>query len=527
MIRTNTLKHWIESRGLQGLSLAPRLSDLIKPDEMADREIVVTRICDAIRKGEEICVFGDFDCDGIGACVILTEGIRALGGRVTPMLASRYDGGYGFSDAACDKVLSGGFTLLVTLDCGSSDHVRLRRLHGKCDALVIDHHLVPDEPLPAMGFINPHRPECGFPFKWLCSAGLALNVVAGLRANLGSNLNLKQWFDVCAISTIADVAPLIGDNRILVAHGLESIRRKERVGLAALLDKSKIDFKFALTGGDVSWRIAPLMNAPGRLQAPDIIVQLLMIKDAAEAEELATEVARLTQIRRDMTDEIGLAAEAQIQAAGWQQDPALVVGDDSWNHGIVGITAGRLAEKYGRPTVVFGSHGSGSVRGPAGSKLHTMLTECKDFLVKFGGHQAAAGCSIDYTRLSEFREAFCQAALKHPSEPPPEDVNRLLVDSRDSLRDILKDLELLEPCGEGNPRPEFVVEGRVTKAKVVTGNHLSLEVQLPGGQLLKGFKVASGDLAKTLKGQVKLIGDLRPTSFGKAGVEIFIQEIEQ
>lgn len=527
-MKTRTLKHWIERRGLQTLDLRPKLSSLAKPDLMEDRSVVITRLVQAIRAGELIAVAGDYDVDGMTATAIMAETLRALGGRVSTFQASRFAGGYGLSDTVCDKILASGASVLLTCDFGSSDHPRLERIKSAgIDALVIDHHLVPAEPLPVLGFINPHKPTCGFEFKDLCSGGLAFNIAAGLRTALGADLDPKQFLDLAALATIADVMPLIGDNRLIVSAGLEKIREARRPGVRVLLEIAKLDTKFPFTGRDIAFRIAPLLNAPGRLGPPDIIVQLLMARDLGEAKELGLEVQRLAEVRRQVTAEIQAQAEEEIEAAGWQRDAAIVVGREEWNHGIVGITAGRLTEKFGKPTVVVGSEGRGSVRGPAGSRLHQALTECKDTLVKFGGHQAAAGCEVEFSRLEDFRVAF-NAAIARQLPYPKVDKSDLdlLADPSDSLRDILYDLNLLEPCGEGNPRPRMVIEGYVAQAKEVKGKHLSFEIERPGGDRLKCFKVATkGFSVRDLKGNVRVYGDLKHTSFGHVGVECFVEEV--
>ncbi|MCA9618977.1 MAG: DHH family phosphoesterase, partial [Myxococcales bacterium] len=204
--------------------LDPKLSHLTPPDAMADLDAGASRITRAIRNRERICVFGDYDCDGITSAAILSEVIATLGGDVTALVANRFAGGYGLSEMALDRVRATGASLLVTCDCGSSDHARLAAARkAGIDAVVIDHHLVPDEPLPAVAFLNPHRPDCGFPYKGLASCGLALFVAAALRRQLDPKLDIRRWLDLVAVGTIADVAPLDGDNRALVRAGLRVI----------------------------------------------------------------------------------------------------------------------------------------------------------------------------------------------------------------------------------------------------------------------------------------------------------------
>src|SRR5580658_1726658 len=206
--------------------LDPRLAHLTAPDTMRDRDAAIERIARAVRAKERICVFGDYDADGITAAALLTDVLRTLGAEIAPLLADRFDGGYGLSDRALDRILDVRPSLLITCDCGSTDHERLERARlAGIDVIVIDHHRVPDAPLPAVAFLNPHRPGCPFVYKGLASVGLALSVGAGVRAALGVALDMRRWLDFVAIGTIGDVAPLDGDNRPLVRAGLAVLAR--------------------------------------------------------------------------------------------------------------------------------------------------------------------------------------------------------------------------------------------------------------------------------------------------------------
>ncbi|HSC89670.1 MAG TPA: DHH family phosphoesterase, partial [Polyangiaceae bacterium] len=231
--RTRTLRVQLARLGLgEGTAererfLRPRLAELTRPDAMVDRSTAARRLARAVRENERIVVFGDYDCDGMTATAILTDALRELGASsVTPVLASRFAGGYGLSARALERVLEAEPSLVITCDCGSSDHPSLERLRQRgVDAVVIDHHLVPAEPLPALAFLNPHRPDCGFAYKGLASCGLAFSVVAALRSELGAQLDPKGYLDLVAIGTIADVAPLDGDNRALVRAGLAQLAK--------------------------------------------------------------------------------------------------------------------------------------------------------------------------------------------------------------------------------------------------------------------------------------------------------------
>jgi single-stranded-DNA-specific exonuclease len=512
--------------------LNPRLADLTRPDAMADRAVVAERLARAVRQGELVAIFGDYDCDGITSCAIMTEVLRALGGRAIPLIASRFDGGYGVSGAAAERILGTRASVLVTCDCGSSDHVALRALKARgLDVIVIDHHLVPDEPLPAIGFLNPHRHDCGFAYKGLASCGLALSIAAALRKALGVELDVRYWLDLVAVGTVADVAPLDGDNRALVRAGLEAILKARRPGMQALLEVAKINREGPLTGRDVAFRIAPHINAPGRLGSADIALDLLLARDLAEARSLAATLEQISDRRRTLSEEMFVDACGEIERGGFANDAAIVVGRSGWNPGIVGIVAGRLVDRYQRPVIVVGMEegsGRGSVRGPIGARLHDALSEASDVLVRFGGHQQAAGLEVLAERLGSLRARFVDAVARQVSSPRAESPGGELMplDAGDDPLAVLADLGRLEPCGFRNPRPRIVVEGRVASAREVKNGHLKLELLLDNRRRLDCFAPRRGELASSLAGRVRVVGDLRHNGFsGVAAAEVLVDEV--
>ena len=530
-----TLGELLERRGHEGLEatrrfLNPRLSELTAPDAMADRSLAAERMARAIRAGELIAVFGDYDCDGMTSAAIFTEALRKLGGDVTPVLASRFDGGYGFSGAALARVLALDPGLVVTCDCGSSDHATLEELRAQgVDAVVVDHHLVPEQPLPVLAFLNPHRPGCAFPYKWLASCGLALSVLAAVRAELGQALDLRPLLDLVAIGTIGDVAPLDGDNRALVRAGLKVLGEAGRPGVRALLELAKIDPGSPLSAEDVAFRIAPRLNAPGRLGAPDLAVQLLLAKDLDTAHSLAAEIEQRQLERRAVQDRMLEEALAEVEREQYRGRPAVVIGREGWNHGIVGIVAGRLAADLKRPVVVIGFEngiGRGSVRGPKGSQLHDALSACAPLLRRFGGHQAAAGLEVAFEQLDALRAAFEAACAAQPLVQGEGDQPCVRFAPGDNLSRVLSDLAQLEPCGESNPAPALALTGRVVSAREVTGGHLKLELSLDGGERLSAFGIGMGFRAEGLKGDVAVSGRLRPDRYrGGSAIELKLDKI--
>jgi single-stranded-DNA-specific exonuclease len=389
--------------------LDARLRGLSSPEDMADRALASERIARAIRAGERIVVFGDYDVDGTTSAVILSEVIAALGGEVRTLIADRFKGGYGLSEEAVDRCLSEGPGLLVTCDCGSSDHERIAKANAAgVDVIVVDHHLVPDEALPAFAFLNPHRPECSFAYKGLCSAGLAFSLGAALRTELGAKLDLRAWLDLVAIGTIADVAPLTGDNRRLVRAGLMAIGSpKSRPALAALRQAAKIPESAQLTARDVAFRFAPRLNAPGRLGVADLTLRFLTAKSAKEAWRLLEDVEARNDERKTLTQQATEEACAQVvELYGESPEEGVVVASDSWHRGVVGIVAARLVDSFGVPAVVIafdGEHGHGSVRTIQNIDVYRALADCAPHLSAWGGHRAAAGLALSKRNLDAFR----------------------------------------------------------------------------------------------------------------------------
>jgi single-stranded-DNA-specific exonuclease len=513
--------------------LEPRLAHLTPPDEMLDRSALAERLAEAIQKAERIVVFGDYDCDGITSTAILASAIEALGGAVVVELASRFEGGYGLSSRALERVLAHAPTLVVTCDCGSSDHESIRELGRRnIDCLVIDHHLVPEAPLPARAFLNPHRKECPFAYKGLASCGLALSIVAELRRRLGSKLDLRQYLDLVAIGTIADVAPLDGDNRALVRAGLRLLEQVERPGLRALMKRAKFEPGAPISAEDVAFRIAPRLNAPGRMGSPMVALRLLLETDEFRAEALADDLEALQIARRAAQERIVQQAEEDIELAGWKDEAAFVLGRPEWNVGIVGIVAGKLAERFGRPVVVYGADGEvgrGSVRGPAGAPLFDFVSAASEHLLRFGGHQAAAGLEVALSQVESFRTAFVAAVTAHAGgtvSGVDEPSAVLLLDDGDDPLDVARELRLLEPCGCANPAPTLGVAGRLAFAREVRGGHLRIEITLPRGERICGFAPGQAHAAKTLAGSVLLVGSLRTSMFsGRERVEVLVSSI--
>jgi single-stranded-DNA-specific exonuclease len=514
--------------------LDPRLAHLTPPALMKDRAEAAERIVRAVRAGETIAVFGDYDADGVTSAALMTDVLRTLGGRVATLVADRFEGGYGLSDAALARVVATGATLLVTCDCGTSDHPRLHDAKKRgLDVVVIDHHRVPDEPLPALAFLNPHRPDCGFAYKGLASVGLALSICAEVRARIGAQLDMRAWLDLVALGTIADVAPLDGDNRALVRAGLASLSRATRPGLRALAEIANPSLA-PVTGEDVAFRFAPRINAPGRLRKADLALALLLSTDAHEARGIAAEIDQVCDERKRIDRAMVAEAEEMLADPALAALPVIVLGRESWHPGVVGIAAGRLASKYGKPTIVVGflageRDGRGSVRGPAGFPLYSALSRCKDALLGFGGHEAAAGVHVDGTRVDALRDRFAEAcvALGLGEPRPCVPTADAVLDEEDDPARVLQDLARFEPCGHANPAPLVELpRARVASTRVMKERHLAIEAR-HGRASLRAFGYDLADRAPAVGSFVRLVGRLRRDDFrGNGAVELRVEILE-
>jgi single-stranded-DNA-specific exonuclease len=511
--------------------LSCRLAGLTQPDAMLDRGLAADRLVSAIRNRERIAVFGDYDVDGTTSAVILAGILEQLGGQVTVAVGNRWQGGYGLSDAALERVLATRPSLLVTCDCGSSDHERIAEARRRgVDVIVVDHHLVPEQPLPALAFLNPHRAECGFKYKGLASAGLVLSLGAAVRAALRSNIDLRDWLDLVALGTIADVAPLDGDNRRLVRAGLLRLASEDvRPGIAALRELAKLR-RGPLSAVDVAFRMTPLLNAAGRMSDPELTLSLLRARDIYEARQAAARIEQCNDDRKATEKRVTEQAMAQVvEIYGAAPSCGVVVAGDDFHRGVVGITAARIVDRFGVPAIVIGFEGAtghGSARAPNGFPLYGAIARCSASLTRFGGHDAAAGMSLDRSNLERFRADFSASSTVAQGGPPPHLIDVTLAAEHFSLPSA-NDLTLLEPLGAANAEPVFLVEeARVVEVGCVAEQHLKLELRV-GNRAFRAFGYDMAAIPLQVGNDVRAIGNLRPdTWMGGDRVELRLLELE-
>ena len=522
-----------------GCFLAPRLADLTAPDGMADLPLAASRIADAVTRGERIGVFGDYDVDGVASAALVASFLGEIGGTVHGEIANRFDAGYGLSPGTVERFASLGCTALVVLDCGTSDHEALRAAAARgIDVVVVDHHRIEGDLPRATAFINPHRPDCGFPDKSMAAVGLAFYFVAAVRRRLEERGCLEQGavdprrlLDLVALGTIADVVPLRGNNRILAAHGLRVLADTGRPGLRALMRVGRVR-AHRLRADHVAFQLAPRLNAAGRLGDAGKAYELLVAGREREAAEGAAELDRLTRERRVIEERVTDGARAIIDRQGLGEQPVIVVAGDGWHRGVLGIVAARLAETCGRPAFVVGfdgDRGVGSARAQGQLDLHGALSAVAGHLVRHGGHREAAGFTVERSRFPAFSEALLQHAGRHSTGPRPRPtVCDARIDAREIRLDLLKEIDRLGPFGHENPEPVFeVADLPVLGSRVVGGGHLKLELKTPSGAVgafgprMAGF---AGDLPPVIRVAASLSAD---DWGGQDGIELRLVEPPQ
>ena len=441
----------------ESLSLSPFL--------MKDMDRAASRIDRALRAGEHMAVFGDYDVDGITATAILVDYLRRRGGQVSHYIPRRIEDGYGLSADAMRTLHERGVSLVITVDCGITgvEEVDFAATLGM-DVVVTDHHECKDELPRAAAVVDPHRPDCPYPFKHLAGCGVALKLVLALGGEEQAEELLTRYCPLAAVGTVADVMRMAGENRTIVARGLAHITDNDFIGLQALLRETGLDQK-EITSVQIGYVLAPRINAAGRMGEADRAAELMLCKDPATARALARELCELNRQRQAVEQEIYAQAIEMIETLPADERHALVLADHQWHQGVVGIVASRLSEKYACPSFMIhisGHTGKGSCRSWGGFNLFAALEECSDLLLGFGGHELAAGFTIEEDKIPAFRRRMNQCVLRFMGGRPAAsalDVDVVL--RRPELVTLweVEQLRRLEPYGNGNERPLFSLLG--------------------------------------------------------------------
>ena len=489
----------------------PQLTDLINPFLMKDMDLAVDRLNDAIGRKERILVYGDYDVDGCTAVALVYKFLQQFYSNIDYYIPDRYDEGYGISEKSINHAHETGVSLIIILDCGikAIKEIAYAKSLG-IDFIICDHH-VPDETLPdAVAILNPKRNDDSYPFKHLCGCGVGFKFMQGFARSNGIPFSqLQPTLDLCAISVAADLVPIEGENRILAYHGLRQMNQAPSTGLKAIIEICGMTGR-QVTMSDITFKIGPRINASGRMENGRESVDLLVEKDYDRALKIADNINDYIEQRKDidkqMTDE---ANQIVARLESQQHSTSIVLYDENWKKGVIGIVASRLTEIYFRPTIVItrdGDLATGSARSVAGFDIYAAIKSCRDLLMNFGGHTYACGLTLKWSDVKKFQERFQEYVDNHimPEQTEP----TLNIDAYIEFKDITKklhsDLRKFAPFGPGNPKPVFATEDVYDfgTSKVVgrQQEHIKLElVDSRSNNIMNGIAFGQSAAARYIK----------------------------
>ena len=462
--------------------LTPGEEPLLDPMLLKDMDRAVLRVTRALKRGETIAVYGDYDVDGITATCLLTDCLTRLGGRVRSYIPDRLEEGYGLNEEAVLHLAQQGVTLIITVDCGitAAREVEFAQELG-IDVVITDHHECKQAIPEAAAVVDPHRPDCPYPFKGLAGVGVALKLAMAAAGPDRAGLVFREYADLAAVGTVADVMPMTGENRTIVQTGLAALAHPRRVGLAQLMEEAGLGDK-PVTSVSIGYTLAPRINAAGRMGQADLAAELLLTRDPGRAAALAQELCALNRERQTIECEIFQECVQRLERR--PQSGIILLADEHWHQGVVGIVASRLTEKYSCPAFMVcldQGIGKGSCRSWGGVNLFHLLTQCQDLLEGFGGHAMAAGFTVREENIPALERRLRQLVLK---ERAGEELPSLLeIDAavlpQELTVEAVEALDALEPCGAGNPRPVLVLTGAhvISAAQVGRGRHLKLRLE--------------------------------------------------
>ena len=464
--------------------LHPNLGHLHAPELMAGMREAVARLRRALEQHEKILIYGDYDVDGTMAVVVLLTALRMLGAEVEAYVPHRLTDGYGMRVPVVEEAAANGFRVVISVDTGIREHAVLARARELgVDCIVTDHHLPDGHLPPACAILNPLRPDCGYPEKSLAGVGVAFKLAQALLDNKMTERLLQSFLKVVAIGTIADVVPLLGENRVIARFGLEALRQPAQSGLAALIELAGLAGK-KISAGDVGFRLAPRLNAAGRMENARDVIDLFTLPDAARTREIAERLERLNRERQRVEEEILRAIVAELEGrTDLSTQYSLVLAGEGWHRGVIGIVAQRVVERYHRPALVIGTEdgvGVGSGRSIKRFHLLDALASVGDLFQRFGGHAQAAGFALTVERIPELTRRFEEHARNVLTASDLEPVLR--VDAPVDLAEVdwplYEEIIQLEPFGMGNPTPIFSACGvrLLATPRILQEKHLKLRV---------------------------------------------------
>ena len=470
--------------------LAPSLSHLHSPYAMYGMKAAIDRLEAAIERKESILIYGDYDVDGTTAIVILKTAIELCGGAADFHVPHRIRDGYGMRDDVIERAAAAGVRLIISVDTGIRAFAAAETAERLgVDLIVTDHHLAGENGVPkALAVLNPNQPGCEYPCKALCGAGVGFKLAQALMerrlATPDQSRMLTSFIKVVAIATVADAVPLTGENRVFARLGLEALRAPVNAGLRALLDVAQVATGRPLTSGEVAFRVAPRLNAAGRMDVARDVIELFTVRDAARAREIANRLDQLNAERQEQEKTILDAIYARVEEETALRDAyCMVIDGDGWHRGVIGITATRVVERYGRPTLVISREGDeahGSGRSIAAFHLLNALESCGGLFTRYGGHAHAVGFALPASRIPELRthlDSYARARLTLADFEPS-----LKVDAELDLGAVspalYQALCRMEPFGMGNPEPVFAARGvrMVAPPRVIKDKHVKLKL---------------------------------------------------
>ena len=499
----------LASRGIRSEAAARRYLDcnapLTSPLLMTDMDKAAARVKLALSRGETMAVYGDYDVDGITATCLLTDYLRSQGGNCLSYIPGRLEEGYGLNPMAIHQLHSQGVTLIITVDCGItalSEALLCRQLG--IDLVITDHHECKQTLPQAAAVVDPHRPDGGYPHKNLSGVGVAFKLAAALEGS--QQAVLERYADLVCLGTVADVMPLLGENRTFVSRGLAALSHTDRPGLAALMAESGCDTG-SLSVGTIGYTLAPRINAAGRMGQIDLAVELFLTRDSVRAREVARQLCELNRLRQSVESEIYRQAVEMLP--GDVKGEAIVLAQETWHQGVVGIVASRIAEEYACPTFLIcldGEHGKASSRSYGGFNLFASLTDLSSLLESYGGHELAAGFTISRENIPEFRRRVCALAGSYYRGDIPRTALDIDCAVEPELLTIpnIDALSVLEPCGNGCPKPVLMLEHMTIDRIQMVGGGRHMRLRLRSGRHTLGaicfsataesFSIAPGDV---------------------------------
>ena len=465
--------------------LNPTLDKLPNPFLLKDMDKTIDRLISSIESGEKIVIYGDFDCDGVTSTTILFSFLQSIEANVEFYIPERIEEGYGINFNSIKNLADSGARLIVSTDCGISENELIENCKElDLDFLITDHHTVPEIKPDSFSIVNPKQIDCNYPYKEICAAGVAFNLIMALRRKLRDigyfefikEPNLARYLDLVAIGTIADSMPILGVNRIFVQNGLLEIPKTNRLGLHALLKKDKTVY----TARDVSFDIAPKINATGRVGKASNAVRLLVEDDESKIETLLNIIDEDNKKRRFIQEQV--TSEALIQAQSFiDKNPeinSLVLSSNEWHPGVIGIVASKMVEKFHRPCAVISlgnELGKGSLRTNNGINLFDVLMKCNSSLVQFGGHAGAAGITIQLKDIENFRNQFKSSIEDYDYNTYEEILIDIEINFSDISKELLDDIKQIEPFGKENESPLFLTNNvEVKNVKILKDKHLEM-----------------------------------------------------